>query len=100
MAPAPRLRGLRAGFPTLILWAAADRQTWGANIKRLHVGAAWRFSPKTTESLFVDMRQILASDCVAGAREVAATAYLLEDFARASRVGATGGGIWRGTAAQ
>ncbi len=88
----------------------ADRQTWGAIIKQLHVGAAWRFSINTMESLFVEVRQIPAPDCVSGAPEgatqmnttadsVVATAHLLEEFARLMRVDATGGGIWRGTAA-
>jgi len=83
---------------------------WGAIIKQLHVGAAWRFSIDTTESLFVELRQIPTPDCVSGAREVATqmnttadsaatTAHLLEDFARLMRVDATGGRIWRGTAA-
>ena len=98
--------GLRAGVPTLILWAAADRQMWGAIIKRLHVGTARRFSNTTSESLVADLRQILAPDYVARAWEVAAqmtrsadsaaaTADLLEAFARRTRVGATGGGTSR-----
>ena len=90
--------GLRAGVPTLILWAAADRQMWGALIKRLKVGTARRFSSTTRESLVADLRQILAPEYVARAREVAAhmttpaesvaaTADLVENFARLKRVG-------------
>lgn len=85
--------GLRAGVPTLILWAAADRQMWGAIIKRLQVGTARRFSSTTRESLVADLRQIVAPQYVARARELAthmtkpsesaaATADLVESFAR------------------
>jgi UDP:flavonoid glycosyltransferase YjiC (YdhE family) len=85
--------GLRAGVPTLILWAAPDRQMWGAVIKRLKVGTARRFSSTTRESLVADLRQILAPQYVARAREVAthmtnpaesasATADLVEELAR------------------
>jgi UDP:flavonoid glycosyltransferase YjiC (YdhE family) len=84
---------LRAGIPTLILWAAPDRQMWGAIIKRLKVGTARKFSNTTQESLVADLRQILAPDYLARASEVAAqmttpaesvtaTADLVEDLAR------------------
>jgi UDP:flavonoid glycosyltransferase YjiC (YdhE family) len=90
--------GLRAGVPTLILWAAADRQMWGAIIKRLQVGTTRRFSSTTRESLVEDLRRILAPHCVARARELAthmtkpaesvtATADLVENFARLRQVG-------------
>ena len=64
-----RLRGRRParGVPTLILWAAADRQMWGAIIKRLQVGTARRFSSTTQESLVADLRQIMAPHYVARA---------------------------------
>ena len=95
--------GLRAGVPTLILWSAVDRQMWGALIKRLKVGTARRFSSTTRESLVADLRRILAPQYVARAREVAtqmtkpaesvaATADLLENFARVKRVGLISGG--------
>jgi UDP:flavonoid glycosyltransferase YjiC (YdhE family) len=85
--------GLRAGVPTLILWWAGDQRYWAAAVKRLKVGAARRFSATTRESLDADLRRILAPQCVARAREiatrmtkpaesVAATADLVEDFAR------------------
>ena len=94
----------------LIDWSVADRQMWGAKIKRLHLGTARRLSNTTSESLFADLRQILAPEYVARVREVAThrttpvdsaatTCDLLEDFARLMRVDATGGRIWRGTAA-
>ena len=40
--------GLRAGVPTLVLWATPDRQMWGAFVKRLKVGAidGFRASPE------------------------------------------------------
>ena len=90
--------GLRAGVPTLILWTWPDQPLWGAQVKRLKVGTARRFSSTTRESLVADLRTILAPQYVARAREiatrmtkpaesVAAAADLLEDFARQRRVG-------------
>jgi UDP:flavonoid glycosyltransferase YjiC (YdhE family) len=90
--------GLRAGVPTLILWATPERQMWGALIKRLKVGTTRRFSTITRESLVADLRQILAPPYVARAREVAtqmtkpaesvsATADLVEGLARQRRAG-------------
>ncbi len=90
--------GLRAGVPTLVLWATPDRQMRGAFVKRLKVGAVRRFSSTTRESLVADLRQILAPQYVARAREVAtrmttptesvaATADLVESHARLRRVG-------------
>jgi len=76
---------------------------WGAIIKRMRVGTARRFSSIASDSLFAGLRPILAPDCVSWARELAtqmttivdsaaATADLLQDFARLKGVGATGGG--------
>ena len=90
--------GLRAGVPTLILWATPERQMWGALVKRLKVGTARRFSSLTRESLVADLRLILGPQYVARARElatqmtkpaesVAATADLVEGLARQRRVG-------------
>jgi UDP:flavonoid glycosyltransferase YjiC (YdhE family) len=90
--------GLRAGVPTLILWWAGDQPHWAAAVKRLKVGTARRFSATTRESLVADLRRILAPQYVAQAREiatrmtkpaesVAATADLVEDFARLRRAG-------------
>jgi UDP:flavonoid glycosyltransferase YjiC (YdhE family) len=90
--------GLRAGVPTLILWATPERQMWGALIKRLKVGTTRRFSTITRESLIADLRRILAPPYVAQARvvatqmtkpaeSVAATANLVEDLARLRCVG-------------
>ena len=90
--------GLRAGVPTLILWAAPDRRMWGALVKRLKVGTARRFSSTTRESLVADLRTILAPQYLTQAREiatqmtkaaasVAAAADLVENFARLRQVG-------------
>jgi UDP:flavonoid glycosyltransferase YjiC (YdhE family) len=90
--------GLRAGVPTLILWSTGDQPYWGAQVKRLKVGAARRFSTTTRESLVADLRRILAPEYVTRAREIAtrmtkpaesaaAAADLLENFARLRRVG-------------
>jgi UDP:flavonoid glycosyltransferase YjiC (YdhE family) len=90
--------GLRAGVPTLILWTLPDQLMWGAQVKRLKVGTARRFSTTTRESLVADLRRILAPQYVTRAREiairmtkpaasVAAAADLVENFARLRRVG-------------
>ncbi|KAA8960184.1 glycosyltransferase [Mycobacterium sp.] len=88
--------GLRAGVPTLILWAAPDRQMWGALIKQLKVGTARRFSATTEKSLVTDLSRILTSGYATRVRELATritkpaesvtiTADLVEDFARRKR---------------
>jgi UDP:flavonoid glycosyltransferase YjiC (YdhE family) len=90
--------GLRAGIPTLALWTWADQRLWAAQVQRLKVGSARRFSATTQESLVEDLRTILSPQCVARAREiatrmttpaesVAAAADLVEDFARLRCVG-------------
>jgi UDP:flavonoid glycosyltransferase YjiC (YdhE family) len=90
--------GLRAGVPTLILWTWPDQSFWGAQLKRLKVGTAQRFSTTTEKSLVADLRRILTPQYVARAREiaprmtkpagsVAAATDLVENFARRRRVG-------------
>ena len=90
--------GLRAGVPTLILWATLERQMWGAVVRRLKVGSSHRFSSITAESLITDLRLILSPGYITRARELAgrmstpvqsisATADLVESHARLSRVG-------------
>ena len=90
--------GLRAGIPTLVLWASGDQPLWGAAVKRRKVGTARRFSAATQKSLVADLRRILAPNYLARAREVAtqitspaesvaAAADLVENFARLKRVG-------------
>jgi UDP:flavonoid glycosyltransferase YjiC (YdhE family) len=63
--------GIRAGVPTLILWVTADQPIWAAQVKRLKVGAARRFSGTTKESLVAELRRILSPHDVARAREIA-----------------------------
>ena len=88
---------LRAGIPTLILWTWPDQSFFGAQLKRLKVGTARRFSTTTRESLVADLRQILAPEYAARARKlstqmtkpaesVANAADLLEKFARSKSV--------------
>ncbi|OBG95557.1 glycosyl transferase family 1 [Mycobacterium sp. E3298] len=85
--------GLRAGVPTLSLWSMGDQRIWAAQVKRLKVGTARRFSATTRESLVTDLRKILAPVYAARARDIAtrmtkpaestaATADLLVEFAR------------------
>jgi UDP:flavonoid glycosyltransferase YjiC (YdhE family) len=87
--------GLRAGIPTLILWDVADQPIWAAQVKRLKVGSARRFSGTTRESLVADLRSILEPQYATRAREiatgmsqpaaaVATAADLLENAARGS----------------
>ena len=57
---------LRAGIPHLVLWSALDRRMRGAEITRLKVGTARRFSGLTSESLVSDLRHILAPQYLAG----------------------------------
>lgn len=63
--------GLRAGVPTLILWSITDVQIIGAQVKRLKVGTARRFSSTTRKSLVADLRQILAPEYATRARQIA-----------------------------
>jgi UDP:flavonoid glycosyltransferase YjiC (YdhE family) len=90
--------GLRAGVPQLILSTDLDQSLWGAQVKRLKVGTARRFSSTTRESLVADLRRVLAPQYVTRAREiatrmtkpaesVAAAADLVENFVRLRRVG-------------
>ena len=91
--------GLRAGVPTLILWTAADQLVWGARHQTAEGGhRPALFDAPPEKSLVADLRQILAPQYVARAREVAtrmtkpaesvaAAADLVENFARLKRVG-------------
>jgi UDP:flavonoid glycosyltransferase YjiC (YdhE family) len=90
--------GLRAGMPTLILWAMPDQPLWAAAVKRLKVGSARRLSSTTQESLVADLRTILAPQYATRAREIAtqmtkpaesvtAAADLLENSASIRRFG-------------
>jgi len=63
--------GLRAGLPSLILWDVADQFIWAAQVKRLKVGSARRLSNIDRKSLVMKLREILAPECVARAREIA-----------------------------
>jgi UDP:flavonoid glycosyltransferase YjiC (YdhE family) len=62
---------LRAGIPTLILWATSDQPYWGAQVKRLKVGTARRSALSTRESLVADLRRILTPQYATRAREIA-----------------------------
>jgi UDP:flavonoid glycosyltransferase YjiC (YdhE family) len=88
--------GLRAGAPTLILWVTADQPIWAAQVKRLGVGSARRFSATTKESLITDLRRIMTPPYAARAHDIAyrmtepsesvtATADLLERHAEEGR---------------
>ena len=90
--------GLRAGVPLLILWTLPDQPFFAAQLKRMKVGSARRFSSITEKSLVADLRRILAPEYLTRAREVAtrmnkpaesaaAAADLVENFARLKRVG-------------
>jgi UDP:flavonoid glycosyltransferase YjiC (YdhE family) len=64
--------GMRAGIPTLILWVTADQPIWAAQVKRLRVGSAQRFSGTTQRSLTAELRRILTPPYIARAREISA----------------------------
>jgi UDP:flavonoid glycosyltransferase YjiC (YdhE family) len=65
--------GLRAGVPTLVLWAGLDQPIWAAAVERLKVGAAQRFSEASQDSLVAGLRFVLGEQCVTAAREIAAS---------------------------
>jgi UDP:flavonoid glycosyltransferase YjiC (YdhE family) len=64
--------GLRAGAPTMILWIGAEQPIWAAQVKRLGVGTAQRFSSVTADSLRDGLRATLAPRHAANARDFAA----------------------------
>jgi UDP:flavonoid glycosyltransferase YjiC (YdhE family) len=88
---------LRAGIPTLILFAFwLDQPIWAVAVEQLKVGSCRHFSTTTQESLVAILNEILAPQYHARAREVAAqmtkpaeslarAADLLEDAARQGR---------------
>jgi vancomycin aglycone glucosyltransferase len=89
---------LRAGIPTLILFAVwLDQPLWAGAVKQLEVGFGRRFSETTMDTLVADLRSVLAPRYIAQAREVATqmtkpaesvanAGNLLEDTARRGRV--------------
>jgi UDP:flavonoid glycosyltransferase YjiC (YdhE family) len=91
--------GLRAGIPTLILFAFwLDQPIWAAAVEQLKVGFGRRFSETTQESLAADLRLLLTPHYATRAREVAtqmtkpaeslaSAADLLEDAAHQGRSG-------------
>jgi vancomycin aglycone glucosyltransferase len=94
--PGTTAAAMRAGIPMLVLWFWLDQPMWAAGVERLKVGAARAFSASTLDSLVADLRAILAPQCGARAREVAAqmttaaqsvttAADLLEETARLGR---------------
>jgi UDP:flavonoid glycosyltransferase YjiC (YdhE family) len=65
--------GMRAGIPTLVLWfSLEDQPIWAEAVTQLKIGAGREFSASTLDSLVADLRFILAPECIARAREVAA----------------------------
>jgi vancomycin aglycone glucosyltransferase len=94
--PGTTAAAMRAGIPMLVLWFWLDQPIWAAGVERLKVGSARAFSASTLDSLVADLRAILAPQCGARAREVAAqmttaaqsvttAADLLEETARLGR---------------
>jgi UDP:flavonoid glycosyltransferase YjiC (YdhE family) len=89
---------MRAGVSTLILWIWADQPIWAAQVKRLGVGFARRFSATTQKSLVADLRRVLAPQYLNRAREIATqmtkpdvsvamAADLVEDAAKRNQFG-------------
>ncbi len=88
---------MRAGVPTLILSMDPNQTIWGAQLKRLKVGTARRFSNTTRETLVADLRRILDPEYATRARalatrmtkpaeSVSTAADLVENFARAKHL--------------
>jgi vancomycin aglycone glucosyltransferase len=89
---------LRAGIPTLILFADwVDQPLWARAVTQLKVGFGRRFSESTVDTLIADLRSVLDAQYVAQARAVAAAMTkpaeslarvgdLLEGTARRGRV--------------
>ena len=80
----------------MILWVTADQPIWAAQVTRLNVGAARRFSSTTGRSLVADLRYVLSPGraveaCAVGRRMttpeagVHDTADLLEQAATVTR---------------
>lgn len=63
--------GMRAGVPALILWITSDQPIWAAQIKRLKVGSARRFSSTTAKTLAGDLKSVLAPAYASRARDIA-----------------------------
>lgn len=63
--------GLRSGMPTFVLWVGAEQPLWAAQVKRLEVGTAQRFSEMNPKSLRVGLKTVLEPRYQARAREVA-----------------------------
>jgi vancomycin aglycone glucosyltransferase len=88
---------LRAGIPTLILFADwVDQPLWARAVTQLKVGFGRRFSESTVDTLIADLRSVFDAQYVAQARAVAAAMSkpaeslarvgdLLEDTARRGR---------------
>jgi vancomycin aglycone glucosyltransferase len=76
---------LRAGVPTLVLWAGLDQPVWGNVVERLEVGVARRFSAANQQTLVADLRSLMHPARVARARDVAAAmTKAAESVARAA----------------
>lgn len=89
--------GVRAGIPTVVLWVSADQPVWAAQINRMKVGVAQRFSSTSAQSLTKALRTVLTPDyeqraraaaaqMTPPARSVATAADLLEAAASRGRV--------------
>lgn len=95
--PGTTFAGIRAGVPTLALWATVDQPVWAAAVNNLEVGIGRPFYDTTKQSLVADLRSIITPHCVTRTLEVAAqmtppaesvaiAADLLEEAARLGRV--------------
>jgi UDP:flavonoid glycosyltransferase YjiC (YdhE family) len=71
--------GLRAGRPTLILWMLPDQACWGAQLKKLKVGAGRRYVGTTENTLIKDLRVILDPEYLTRAQQLAARMIKPED---------------------
>jgi UDP:flavonoid glycosyltransferase YjiC (YdhE family) len=88
--------GVRSGVPTVVLWVSADQPVWAAQINRMRVGVAKRFSTVNARSLTKALRTALAAEyrerarvaaqrMTSPVRSVSTTADLLEASAKRGR---------------
>ncbi len=92
---------VRSGVPTVVLWVSADQPVWAAQINRMKVGVAQRFSRTTARSLKKALSDALSPECRERARLVAqrmtppaistsTAADLLQEAAKKGRVPVAG----------
>ena len=92
---------VRAGVPTVVLWVSADQPVWAAQINRMKVGVAQRFSRTSARSLKKALSTALSPVCrerasvaaqqmTSPATSASTAADLLQEAAKKGRVPVAG----------